>query len=105
MPLPATRSDSRRVSSTVSESPGQPGADGTYPASRNNSTHGSHELAWSHKPCTNTTGLPVRLIFGELLPVSARPQWQAPMSKLEPFCPVCHSAELRCQVTDPRQAR
>src|SRR6478672_2137729 len=57
MPCPATRSGSFRVSSTVPESPGQPGAVGAYPAARKRSIHAPHESACSQRPWTKTTGV------------------------------------------------
>src|SRR6266487_3966183 len=58
MPRPATCSAFFLVSSTVAESPGQPGATGAYPASLKRSIQAPHESAWSQRPWTKTTGVP-----------------------------------------------
>jgi hypothetical protein len=41
----------------VGESPGQPGAIGSYPAARNSSIQGFQESAWSQSPWMKTTGV------------------------------------------------
>src|SRR4051794_5781606 len=56
MPCPAIFSGCSRVPSTVSESPGQPGADDEYPAASKVSIQGCHEEACSHSPWMNRTG-------------------------------------------------
>src|SRR5439155_14754247 len=69
MPYSATRSGRCRVPSTVSSSPGQPGADGSYPSCRNLSIHGPHESACSHRPWMKTTGVPAEAMAELLSPL------------------------------------
>src|SRR6476619_7400815 len=57
MPTSATTDGSERVSSTVAESPGPPGAIGTSLARSKCSSHAPHDVACSHRPWMNTTGI------------------------------------------------
>src|SRR3954454_11520645 len=57
MPTSSSASAAARVSATVSASPGQPGALGSYPFSRNSSSHGAHADEWIQSPWMKTTGV------------------------------------------------
>src|SRR5258705_3820945 len=57
MPWSAMPSALARAASTVSSSPGQPGADGSYPAVRKSSIQGDQDVACSHSPWMNRTGV------------------------------------------------
>ncbi len=56
MPWSAIASGLARAASTVSGSPGQPGAEAAYPALVKNSIHGSQDRACSQRPWMNRTG-------------------------------------------------
>src|SRR6478752_4035332 len=57
MPTPSSASGFARVASTVSPSPGQPGAVGAYPFEANSSIHGAQAAEWIQRPWMKTTGV------------------------------------------------